>query len=271
MCRNPRFDALASLVAAVELLLLVGCASTRPPLILVPEGSQNRAVYYQRGRPFAAIRRDSATALISCEPTELFGHRYLRVWLLYFNRSTTPILIDPLRQVTLTSTNVKTRASTRSVPDLPHRLLSEAANRRQRELIVASIVGGIRALGAQNTEAHTTGTVTSTSGSVTHVSTTTVINDAGEKAEAEARRAREEINEAYYTLERSLNAGVLRKHTVFPGDGVHGYLYIPLVLQEFRSAFDLEVNWRLEDVRHVVRVGLPMLADTVTFSPESGD
>lgn len=268
----PRFP-LAGVVAAAVFGLLAGCASTRPPLILVPGNSPKHAVFYQRGTPITKLSRDSVLVLMSCEYQNLFGRRYLRVWLLYFNRSKHEKLIDPLRQVGLISTNLVSLASNSSSPALPHKLLSESERRRQMDLVMTAIGGGLRAaaatLSARNTEARTTG----------DVSTTTTILDAEDKAAAETRRIGEEtqvtqgeINEAYATFEQSLNSGALRKHTVFPGNGVNGFLYLPLLLEEKPfpgSAY--KVAWRREDVRHRITLNLPMLADTIAFFPEAGD
>jgi hypothetical protein len=245
-------------------------ASAKPPLILVPAPTQRSATYYQHGQPIASVAGDSASVLLAADDVTLYGKQYLRVWVLYFNRTDHPVLLDPLHSV-VARASVAAEPAKKSrldhdavlthvgVPELPYKLMAEGEDERNRAQI-ATVIGGALE--------------------------TAVVGDRGDRATARTgditRRTEwrvADIGAAHEMFAASFNAGTLKKHSVFPRAGVDGYLYIPLRPYtgegKYKSAGSLTNDvgwmWPRQEIRYTVLLDLPGVVDSVTFAPGSGE
>ena len=187
------------------------------------------------------------------------------------NHSSSPILLEPLKRATLTVESIeKHKVATRpsdgkkvldTRPEPPTKILAKISNAKASSSILAGIGAVLEAAAARPTTATTTGMNASTG--ETYVSRTT-INDTDQKSRAILDRRATQIasTDAWYeSFKRSVNAGILRRNTVFPGEGVNGYIY-------FQAS---TLSPPGPDRRYVVNLSLPEGQQVVTFEPIAGE
>ena len=162
--------------------VFLSCASTAPPTIFVP--SQDAAVksYYRNGLPIGAISHDSTLIMLSMEPTELVGTRYMRLWFLYRNGTDAQFLLEPMKCAKLSIEGADEMYQD-IAPEAPARILANIENAKASALIVEAIGGTLQGLSAQST------TITNRSGDKWEV------NDRGEKIQVVNDRSDSQMRE----------------------------------------------------------------------------
>jgi hypothetical protein len=214
-------------VAAILLSsFLCGCASTAPPTIFVPSETASVVSYFRNGIPIASFSEDSSLVVLSLEESDLGNTKYMRLWFLYKNNSMTPYLLEPLKIVTLSLKGTK-RSYDDIGPESPTNVLARIDNEKAISLIAQAIGGALSAASTRPT------TLTISSGEEM------VVNDQAEKKEAKMLQTSSSMTTTsllYDEFKHSVNAGILRRNTIFPGESVNGYVYFPLPLRE--TGFD---------------------------------
>ena len=169
---------------------------------------------YVNGQPFASVALDSGTVWLTLKKTHVADKPYLELWCLYENSSTSTTLLDPLTWFTLRSYAIDDSSQAVMRVESPAKILAVISEAEASRSIVTGIFGALATaasgLSAQPTTVYGTGALTGSG---------FVVNDAGEKAAAQAARTSEAVarsmnatREAYTALKQSLNQGVLRKN-----------------------------------------------------------
>lgn len=265
MCAiRPRLRTILALASVLCLLPSGVYAGSKRPVIYEPVASANTQSYFGNGEPFAVVTADSSVLMLVVDPAKIGGYKYFRVWLLYYSAAAEPVFLDPGKMVRLISTKIDKNKTEELAPEAPTEILkqisSEAASKEILQVIGGVMAGAGQAMAVQNT--------TYTGGGKMSGSSWTV-NDRGEKErallDANAQRTAaslERTQTAYELYSKSVNAGILRRNTVFPGSSVNGYIYFPAT----RS-----YNARSEEYRHVVALSLPHGDVEVEFNPAPGE
>lgn len=268
---------------------LLTCAAALPPLILVPANKPGAATYFQHGQAFAALERESTSVLLAASTCKQFGKSYLRIWVMYFSRMDHPVLLNPV--YTFSAKVVTNQGYDLLDPALPYQMLAEAENAKARAIIATAIGGALQSIGASLSARPTTIKSISSSSTTNRGrpdtysfgSQTSTVNDREEKVAArfdaiadQAGQQLAAIRTAHEMFEASFNAGVLRKHTVFPQSGVTGFIYVPLPAHEvigLRGGIPHlgSRRWEDGDISYVPRFSLPGMVDTLTFYPSFGE
>jgi len=251
-------------VAAFALTLalpLEALAADKRPVIFEPVPSANTRSYFANGEPFAIVTTDSAIVMLVLDPADLVAYNsYLRLWCLYYSKASEPVLLDPGSMARLVSTKIKKHESQELAPESPTTILklisSEAAGKEILQIIGGALAGAGKAMAVQPTTVIGGGTASGASWSV---------NDAADKRGAvtdkAARRttmATQETETAYELYSRSVNAGILRRNTVFPGGSVNGYIYFL-------------ASGKYPEYQHVVALRFPHSDVDVEFNPAPGE
>jgi len=203
------------------LILIFSCASTKPPIIYLPTQNSEVISFYRNGLPIGVVNTDSSFIIVLLEPSELAGTEYMRLWLLYKNTSNTPYLLEPLKAIKLSILNIQggSKSFDNMTPESPTKILAHIKNEKTVTLIAQTIGGTLKAMSTQPT------TITSPKGDKW------AVNDRDAKVNAiESQTMSSMVNTAmlYDLFERSVNSGILRRNTIFPGESVNGYVYFPL-------------------------------------------
>lgn len=244
---------------AAVLILLSGCASTTPEAVFLPVRSSETVPFFRNGIPIGALKSDSSIVMISLEPTEIAHHKYMRLWLLYMNNSNTPFLLEPLKALVL-HLERKDNSFEDILPDSPTQILAHIKNEEATSMIFQAIGGTLEALSAQPT------TIKSSKGEEWKV------NDKSAKVEAITNKtAASMANTAllYDIFKGSVNAGVLRRNTIFSLESVNGYVYfsIPTIEGHFADKISLDpskYNFKLT-------INTQFGEKTVDFEPAEGE
>jgi len=216
---------LSVILVLVLVMLPAGSFAARPAQpkkIYLPTQTSQITPFYINGVPMGAVESDSAFIMVSLEFVELGSAGYMRLWLLYSNETNLPYLLEPLNSFTLAVTSAK-QSCEGIVPESPTQISSRIDNERARRMILQVIGGALETLSTRPT------TVTSPSGAVLR------IDDTDEKIRRTQDRTEARLyNTATYydVFKGSINAGILRRNTVFPGQSVNGYVYFPLQVSE---------------------------------------
>ncbi len=198
--------------------ILSGCVSTTPPMIFVPQQDPQVLSFYRNGLPIGAISTDSSFIMISMEPTDLSRTRYMRLWFLYENNSSQPYLLEPLKTVNLSILGEK-KTYEEITPESPTKILADIENEKAVNLILQSIGGTLQAMATKPTS------ITNSSGEEWKV------NDRPEKIQGVTNKTLVNMSNTallYDIFRNSVNAGILRRNTIFPTESVNGYMYLPL-------------------------------------------
>jgi len=205
------------------LIAIFSCASTKPPVIYLPTQNSEVMSFYRNGLPIGVVNTDSSFIVFLLEPTEVSGTDYIRLWLLYKNNSNAPFLLEPLKAVKL-SIKGDTNSFDNIAADSPTKILAHIKNEETVSLIAQTIGGTLKAMSEQPT------TITSPKGDKW------VVNDRNTKVDAMVSKTTASmVNTAilYDIFQSSVNTGILRRNTVFPGESVNGYIYFPLPVVEY--------------------------------------
>jgi hypothetical protein len=254
----------------LALVLLGGCASTLPDTVFQPREMPGVQSFFRNGAAIAAISGDSVFALSQVEPVTVGnGAPYARLWLLVENHSSKPLLVEPLKCASLRveSTGMVKKdqfGNTLSFKGEPLELaaasptaiLASVTNAQATASILNSIGAALEAGAQRPTTANTT---------VDGKTYTTTVNDVDEKRQAiiDRRASRMTSSDAWYeAFKASVNAGILRRNTLFPGEGVNGYIYfkVPMTQQPPQPIR-----------RYVVTLRMPEGEKVATFEPIEGE
>jgi hypothetical protein len=214
---------------AAAILLATGAAVALAAgdSVFQPTEAGNVHSFFRNGAALAAIHSDSVFTLAEIEPISIGNTPYARLWLLVENRSTKPMLFEPLRCVAL---RVESTQSPRKgfpaykadlTPTSPTTILAKISDTQAMSAILGSIGAALEASAQRPTTASTTN-------STDFNRTTTTINDTELKQRAVLdRRATQAAarDDWYEAFKGSISQGVLRRNTLFPGEGVNGYIY----------------------------------------------
>ncbi|MFZ1082321.1 MAG: hypothetical protein WAO19_10400 [Candidatus Kryptoniota bacterium] len=232
---------------------LAGCAASIPPVVFEPTTTDSVYSFYQNGYALWTVGNDSCRVVAEVELSEVAGDDYMRLWLLYYNSSGSPFLLDPLKAARLTVIHNDSEAtvfqndagtsehyvvepsgtihqgSVVSHLDLdtielettpPYKILASIDNRKTVAMIIQAIGGTAEALQEKPT------TITNT-----HTGEQWQLNDTKEKRDKdinETNASIENTSKIYNLYKQSVVAGILYRNTVFPKQSVTGYIYFRL-------------------------------------------
>jgi hypothetical protein len=232
--------------------------------------------FFTSGQPIAAIESDEAFMMLSLEPTHIASRPYIRLWLLYQNTTDTPYLLEPLNFVTLTTTRLSRSKTQSSTPESPTKILAHISNEKAITLIAQAIGGTLQEMSVKPTTSKTIIDDSAIPGR--RLTATTVVNDREEKISDVRDRTSQAMWDTaiwYDVYENSINKGILRRNTVFPGQSVNGFIYFPFPLPRdaetagpFRDTGDY---YRTMDYMHVVAIGLESETLNIEFLPIEGE
>jgi len=244
-----------------------GCAATSPqPSVLRPMASATTHEFFSNGRPVAVVQGHDCAMLLEVEPVSLGAVRYLRVWWLYANEGRDPVLIEPLADVSVVSHALKSGEERRVTPEPSSRILggldSEAAA-QEISTTMGSLFQSTQASARDSQEAATPSGPDSTRLAAERGGAS------GDQDESAAARLACDL----YGV--SVNNGVLKRSTVLPGQGVHGYVYVPWPTTLDRSSLSglspRRVPASAGDLEHRVVIHVGAYADSVVFTPVAGE
>lgn len=180
----------------------------------------------------------------------------MRLWFLCRNNSDSPFLLEPLRALRLTIHNQKVNYDSIAA-ESPTVVLANIENEKAVSLIVQAIGGALQATTTQAT------TITGPEKQKYEV------NDLSSKRQAVLEKtvnSMEYSSLVYDYFKSSINAGILRKNTIFPMESVNGYLYFPLPSVPSRS---YAINpTKYDFIFHILTSDGPL---DVNFSPAAGE
>ncbi len=261
---------------ALVLCVMVGCTSTMPKTIYLPKLGPSVFGYFAKGQPIAAVKSDGAFVLTALEPI-VIGRTYMRLWVMYRNDSEVPYLMEPGGFVRMTTTRLADKQSKSCQPTRPSKILAQISDEAAIAMISQTIGGALQAASVQPTTATTHGSVTS-GGQSASFDSTTVVNDQSAKVARVSDQTSASLAATatwYDAYKRSVDQGVLRRHTIFPGQSVNGYIYFTLpdgiLHPNDRSRFDPSVFLASKEYAQAIEFNLPGGAQTVTFTPIPGE
>jgi len=139
-------------------------------------------------------------------------------------------------------------------------LLSKIEAQQLSQSVVTAIGGALEAASTQNT------TISSSTGA------TLQVNDAAEKRKTVYRETSStlaSISNWYDVFKQSINSGILRKNTLFPGQSVNGYIYFENQLYSSINARSGVFN--LEDFEYKLQMELPNKVQVIPFVAIRGE
>lgn len=217
-------------------LIVNGCTGSddyaEPKKLFQPQKQDNVISYFKNGMPFGAVKGENCDLLVHIEPLEMFGRSYIRLWLLYNNYFDGEYLFEPQKNLELSFVTKKLDLLV-SNPTSPTLLLQRIKNDEQEKSILTAIGGVLQAITTQATK------IKSSDG------TTYEFNDQNDKMTEAFEKTRQDIFDIsswYGAFSNSINSGILRRNTLFNGDGVNGYVYFEVPYKP--RVFDLE-SYRL--------------------------
>jgi hypothetical protein len=251
--------------------LFSGCTPYLRPVVYAPIESAHARTFFSNGQPIAVIQRRTAGMLFAVQAVDIVGVHYLRVWWLYRNGGAEPVLLEPLEDMWATATLRATGWSQDLQPEVPSRILRRIKNENAMAEIATSIGGALgqsaAAAGAGRSVARAGGDVDATHAPPPAGESGGVGRDAAARIDAQKR--------AYDLYAGSVNTGVLRKHTVLPGEAVSGFVYLPYRRERQSPGTNADgtmvvtlTYYGASDFDHSVIVHIGADADTVAFVPD---
>jgi hypothetical protein len=222
------------------IILLFGCASAALPVIYIPTVGQQVHCFYRNGQPIISASIDSILTSFTIEPSvRVAGRNYCRLWIMVNNTSQREFLVDPPNSLSLVA--IFNRKAIDTLHPTPRtQILTSIDNESAVIQIVQSIGSTLKALATEPT------TITDSRGNSLQ------INDRQAKIDEVNRQSRAEIastSRLYEAFKASVNAGILRRNTLFPGQGINGFVYFqmpvpPPYLGELHGfkAYDLQLR-----------------------------
>jgi len=209
---------LKSVISGILVVIIIyGCAP-KPPLIFIPKKQEQLTYFYRNGIPITAANLDSCLVMFQLDPSVKIGsQQYVRMWLLFKNTASTSYLLDALKSCKLICKEWDI------TPEPPYIINRRVDDEKAKAIISQMIGASLQAMAAEPTSA------TSSTGEIL------VINDRSEKIGSIYDRAKIDITNTAFlfeTFKTSVNSGILRKNTVFPGESINGYVYFPIPEQD---------------------------------------
>src|SRR5262245_24913458 len=171
--------------------------------------------------------------MLSLEPAVLGEHHRIRLWVLYVNTSSKPVLLEPMTSASLSTNRIGKRDTVTTSPMAASQVLKAISAEKASALIMQAVGGALRSAGAAISASPTT--IYGPGGAWT-------VNNASEKSDSKQTEIGRETGanmeatvNSYDLFSASVSAGILRKTTVFPHTSVNGFLYFPL--QDWRTDF----------------------------------
>lgn len=197
----------------------IGCASTVPPSVFLPQEDVHVRSFYRNGVPIGVANLDSLLFMFSLDVAKVSQTEYLRLWFLCLNGSSSEtFLLEPAKVLRLDM-----RGTEKSILDIqvesPTKILAKIENNKAAALILQAVGGALQAVSTQPTTI-----------SNRQTGETWTLNDQREKIRAEGDRTAGAIattSQLYNIFMQSINTGILRRNSIFPGESVHGYVYFP--------------------------------------------
>ncbi len=193
---------------------LNGCGASITPALYLPQQTDEIKLVYRNGNPFAYGQNDTVSFVVSIEPDIVAGQQYMRAWILLKNNTQSELLLKPEQIAKILVKDKFDIARLRVVS--PNYILKSIDDKKASEQIWQTIGGMINSVTAQPT------TVRSSDG------TTYTIDDTHEKRKeiAKETNAANTSTEIIYDMyKNSVNSGILKIHTLFPGESINGYIY----------------------------------------------
>jgi hypothetical protein len=187
------------------IILFEGCASSKPPKVYMPTEDRGIAAYYRNGLPIGAIDTNGVLVMVSLEPTELIGKKYMRLWFLYENKTDSAFLLEPMKSVRLNISRDKENFKD-IAPESPSTILANIDNEKASKMILQAIGGTLEALSTHST------TVTDPQGGEW------TVQDKGDKVKAIANQTATSMANTemlYDVFKGSINTGdITQKHNI---------------------------------------------------------
>lgn len=200
----------------IFIMILNGCGASITPALYIPEQHNGVKLVYRNGNPFAYGKSDSISFFVSIEPEIIVGKQYMKALVLLRNNSQNEILIEPEK---IASIKIPMIDSILLRPMPPYNILKDIDDKKASDLILQTIGGVINSVSVQPT------TVQSSTGG------TYTIDDTDQKRKniANETMAANNATEMMYELYKSsVNSGILKIHTLFPGESINGYIYFSM-------------------------------------------
>jgi len=196
-------------------------AEAKPNLeLLFPKESPGTYCLYgaANSMPIGIFFSDSAFYMYSLGTAIVDSEKYIRLWLLYLNLSRRPYEFDPLKCLKISMRGEKD--SYRAIPPTSSGEMLAASNTDSAKGMISGTIGKfMRESSIQRSQ---------------FIDWNTRFDLKFGRQQWLGRNAPPDIplgginpNSLYGIFCRALNCGILERHTVFPGSGVHGYAYFP--------------------------------------------
>ncbi len=206
-------------------VILNGCGASITPALYLPQQTDEIKLVYRNGNPFAYGQNDTVSFVVSIEPDMVAGQQYMRVWILLKNNSQSEILLQPEKIAKILVREKNDIGLLRAVS--PNIILKSIDDKKASEQIWQSIGGLLSSVTVQPTA------VKGSNG------TTYTIDDTHEKRKEIAKETNA-VNNAteiiYDMYKTSVNSGIFKIHTLFPGESINGYIYFGMS-RNFNSLF----------------------------------
>ena len=248
------------LLLSVIVALLTGCASSSPPTIYFPSETSDVHAFYKNGLPIGTVNFDSATVMLAMEPASVVGTEYMRLWFLCQNKAQADFLLEPLKCAKLTFIGSK-KTYENVEPEAPSVILSHIDNEMAAKMIGQVIGGTLQSIAAEPT------TITDPQGGQWKS------NDKAEKVNTIVDKTTSSMattGTMYSLFKSSINSGILRRNTIFPGESVNGYIYFPLP-KAFRTSFNDYMTIDPSKYRFVLDLNVQSKNQQVEFTPKIGE
>jgi hypothetical protein len=234
------------------------------PLIYEPVPTSTTRSYFADGQPFAIATADRAIVMLVVSPEKIAGYKYVRVWCLYYNAGSEPVLFDPAKAASLISTKIKKGEAQELQPEAPSTILKQISNELANKEMAQTIGGALASFGqSMSVQMAEPTTIKSNTGETWTVNDRTErVRAANDRIGERTRAGLEKTRTAYDLYSTSVSAGILRRNTVFPGSSVNGFIYFPATKR-------YNGNW--PDYSHVVQLQLPHDEIKVAFNPAAGE
>lgn len=263
----------SSIVLILGLFTFYSCSGssdyTTPRILLQPVPKENLVSYFKNGIPIGALKGKNFDALVYLTYVTVLDRLYIKLWCLYQNFEPEPFLLEPQKHFQLSlKTNDGRKYS--AVVISPSLILQRIENKKEESNITQSIGSALKVMSVQNT-------IIKGSDGMNYE-----YNDKSEKQANINSQSRSDIlNTAnwYTTFMSSINSGILRRNTLFSGEGVNGSIYfeIPLIMEkkidkrpksntdENRYVTEIEEEINLRDLTYELSISTPEGDKQVVF------
>jgi hypothetical protein len=229
--------------------VLSGCAASVPPIVYEPTATDSVYSFYQNGYALGTVGNDSCRVVAELEASQVAGDNYIRLWLLYYNSSNSPFLLDPIKaaRIVAISRSKDLNTGQDEVDTLefeatpPYEILGSIDNQKTIAIITQAINGATEALQTKPT-------------TITNIQTGEQyqVNDSKEKSAKAINETRASIVNTsliYDLYKQSIVAGILRLNTVFPQQSVTGYIYFKFP-EEKLVVHNADGSYYVGDIEH---------------------